>query len=158
MATRKIIAWDFLSKEGRHDAAESLALQDHYLDKIADIIASGKNISPKLIATSLRNLIETNIPTEILEYAADLLEGKRRRGRPVTGASLSHTEAIIGFTQSDFEELISQGYNAADAMRKMARDMLPMNDPSEDEIDKMANRISKWVYPRKRKSRGRLPK
>ncbi|MHC1790613.1 hypothetical protein [Solidesulfovibrio sp.] len=156
MATIKTIDWDSLSDDEKHEETQDLCMQGHYLDKLADIIASGKNVSPILVSDSLRNLREVNIPSEILEYAADILEGKKRKGRPVTSVNGGYTAARNVFARFDFDELIHQGYTADAALRKMALNMLQTDVPSEDEIERMVNRISNWVYPRRRKSRGSL--
>lgn len=154
MATRRKIEWDKMTEEEKWEAAESLGGQDYYLDSLADIISSGKNVSPHLIAKHLRNLYEVNIPCEILEYAADLLEGKRRKGRPVTRIDMSSHEAVALFTQSDFADLMKKGHSADESMRILAKKMIKNDDPAEEEIERIVNRISKWIYPRNREPRG----
>ena len=161
MATRKTIDWDSLTEEERCTAASDVGLQDFYLDMVADNIAAGKNLSPDLIARCLRNLVEVNIPSEILEYVADFLEGKnKRKGKPMTSINMTLKETQSAFARMDFDELVSQGMTAEDALRRLACDQFkgehPGEHPSEDQIETMVNRISNLVYPRKRKAKGTL--
>ncbi|WP_243438984.1 hypothetical protein [Fundidesulfovibrio soli] len=155
MATRRKIDWGSLTEEQQWEAAEDVGLQEYTLDCVADLISSGKNVSPRLIAKSLRNLVEVNIPCEILEYAADLLEGKRRRGKPVNTIHGTLNETRHSFTRADFDALVEQGKTADEALRILALEMIEDKDPSEEEIERTVNRLSTWVYPRKRKPRGK---
>jgi hypothetical protein len=149
MVNRNKVDWDSLSEEQQWDIGEDVVLQDIALDELAGLISSGKNVSPRLVAKCLRGLIDVDIPSEILEYAADLLDGKRRRGRPVSSLGMSTHEVRSGFKKADYDELRSKGVTAAESMLILARRMTEGSKSTEDDIERVANRISTWVYPRK---------
>lgn len=107
MATYDKIEWDKLNESETQEFDEMLGFQQHKLDIIADKIKEGTNISPKVISKLIRNLFDVGIPSEILIYISDYLDGKKLRGKPaITTLGLSKHEFEQMFIELDIEDIM----------------------------------------------------
>lgn len=155
---------EFFAQYADEDAATEHSEDGLLVERVVSLLHRGKKPSPSLIADCLLIKSSDSIPEEILNYAASLLKGERKRGKYIN-SPFPPEDAVVVFAKAEFEALRQQGANSGQALRAMSEKILSseklkdngkvdINNSAEtifdeDEVDRVVERLKYWIYKKK---------